>query len=114
MALDPEARRKLAWGLAIAADFAQIVFFPIFGEGFASPLNDALDIGVGIALLALLGWHWSFVPAFAAELIPGVDMIPTWTASVLLATRGAGGGAKPPTEEVELKDVTPAAKKIEP
>lgn len=112
MTLDQSSRRKLAWALAIAADFTQIVAFPIFGEGFASPLNDALDLGIGVALLALLGWHWSFVPAFAAELIPGVDMVPTWTASVLLATRGAG--AKPPTQEVTVKNVTPSAKRLEP
>lgn len=112
MALDQNSRRRLAWTLAIAADFTQIVAFPLFGEGFASPLNDALDLGIGIALLALLGWHWSFVPAFAAELIPGVDMVPTWTASVLLATRGSG--PKPPTQAVEVKNVTPPAKRLEP
>jgi len=31
----------------------------------------------------LLGWHWEFLPAFAGELIPGVDLVPFWTLSVM-------------------------------
>jgi hypothetical protein len=34
-------------------------------------------------LVHLLGWHWEFLPAFAAELVPGVDLVPFWTLSVL-------------------------------
>jgi hypothetical protein len=34
----------------------------------------------------MLGWHWAFLPAFAAELIPGVDLFPTWTAAVAYVT----------------------------
>jgi hypothetical protein len=30
----------------------------------------------------LLGWHWEFLPAFAAELVPGVDLVPFWTIAV--------------------------------
>jgi hypothetical protein len=35
----------------------------------------------------LLGWHWAFVPSFLAELVPGLDLVPTWTLAVLIATR---------------------------
>ncbi len=45
-----------------------------------------LDIVVGAVLCKMLGWHWAFLPAFAAELIPGVDLIPTWTAAVAYVT----------------------------
>src|SRR5258708_26177810 len=41
----------------------------------------------GGIMIGLLGWHWSFLPTFAAELIPGLDLIPTWTAAVFLVTR---------------------------
>jgi hypothetical protein len=34
-----------------------------------------------------LGWHWAFLPTLAAELIPGLDLFPTWTAAVFFVTR---------------------------
>ncbi len=34
------------------------------------------------ALVKLLGWHWEFLPAFGAELVPGVDLVPFWTLAV--------------------------------
>jgi hypothetical protein len=111
MALDVTLRHRLALGIAVGADFLQIVAFPFFAPGLSSPADDALDIAVGAALFALLGWHWSFVPAFAAELIPGFDLVPTWTASVLLALRGKRGAEAPAEPE---KNVTPPARKLEP
>lgn len=86
----PAGRRRAARLLALGADLLQVVLFPLFGEGFASPVNDALDLAVGAALIKLVGFHWSFLPAIGAELLPGVDLAPTWTAAVLLAT-GSGG-----------------------
>ena len=80
-------RHRLALGIALAVDFLQIVAFPLFAPGLASPLDDVLDVAAGASLIALLGWHWSFLPAFAVELIPGLDLVPSWTASVLLAVR---------------------------
>ncbi len=73
--------------LAVLADAIQLGFIPIFAEGAASPVNDVLDIAVGIVMIALVGWHWVFVPAFVAELIPFADLAPTWTIAVLIATR---------------------------
>jgi hypothetical protein len=35
----------------------------------------------------LLGWHWEFLPAFVAEVIPGVELVPSWTFAVLEPTR---------------------------
>ena len=64
----------------------QIAAAPLFGEGFASPLNDVLDIVVAAALIRLLGFHWVLLPTLAAEAVPGLDLAPTWTASVLLIT----------------------------
>ncbi len=76
--------------VAIAADVLQIVVFPLFAGGAASPWNDALDLAVAAALTVLVGWHWAFLPSFLAELVPGLDLVPTWTASVFFATRGMG------------------------
>lgn len=72
----------------MAADLLQIVVFPLFAGGAASPWNDALDVAVAGAMIWLVGWHWSFLPSFLAELVPGLDLVPTWTASVFFATRG--------------------------
>src|SRR6059058_3056486 len=80
------AQRK-AWFVAILADAIQIVGMPLFVEGAFSPLDTALDVDVGAVLIKLLGWHWAFLPTFAAELVPGLDLFPTWTAAVFFATR---------------------------
>jgi hypothetical protein len=79
----------------MVADLAQLVVFPAFSEGVLSLLNDALDVVVAIALTALVGWHWAFLPSFVSELIPFWDLVPTWTAAVLFVTRE--GPAPPPT-----------------
>jgi len=68
--------------LAILADIVQIVVFPLFVEGAASPADDILDLAVAGVLSYLLGWHWEFLPSFAAKLIPGVDFVPLWTLAV--------------------------------
>jgi hypothetical protein len=72
--------------IAILADFVQIVLLPA-SETFLFPLNEAMDVVIALAMIALLGWHWAFLPAFLAELIPFFDLVPTWTAAVLIATR---------------------------
>jgi len=68
--------------LAIMADALQIVVFPLFAEGALSPADDLLDVAVAAVLVHLLGWHWEFLPAFAVELVPGVDLVPFWTMAV--------------------------------
>ncbi len=80
--LSPGARLRAAMVLAVVADVFQLVIFPLFFEGVASPAEDALDLGIGIALITLLGWHWEFLPSFFAKLLPGVDMVPFWTMAV--------------------------------
>ena len=90
------ARIRAARFLAIAADVVQIAGFPLFAPGAASPVNDFLDVAVGAALTWLVGWHWSFLPSFVAELVPGLDLVPTWTAAVLFATRGGSGITRQP------------------
>lgn len=82
------AARRLAWFIAISADAVQFLAMPLFGEGLFSPINDALDVIVSVMFFVLLGWHPALMPALLAELIPGVDLVPTWTAAVFLATRG--------------------------
>ena len=75
-------RLRAAMILAIVADVLQMVVFPLFVEGAASPADDVLDLGIGGALTYLLGWHWEFLPSFLAKLVPGVDLVPFWTLAV--------------------------------
>ena len=85
----PRARRptpRAAWVVAIVADLVQLVAFPFFGEGVFSPVNDALDVLVSIVLLRLLGWHVALLPALAAELVPVLDLVPTWTLAVAVVS----------------------------
>ena len=81
--LSPSSRFQAAMILAMAADAVQIFVFPLFAEGALSPADDVLDIAVAAVLINLLGWHWEFLPAFLAELVPGVDLVPFWTLAVV-------------------------------
>jgi hypothetical protein len=78
----PRLRFRIAAILAIAADALQIFVFPLFFQGALSPAEDVLDLAVAVILVRLLGLHWEFLPAFAAELVPGVDLVPFWTFAV--------------------------------
>ena len=77
---------RMAWAIAIIADTLQIAALPFFAEGAMSPLDTGLDLIVAAALTKLLGWHWAFLPTFTAELVPGLDLVPTWTAAVFYVT----------------------------
>jgi hypothetical protein len=88
-----DGRRRLARGIALAVDALQIVILPILFPG--SPWNNALDLVTGVVMVWLLGWHVAFLPTFLTELIPFVDLFPTWTVAVLFVTRKK----KPPSSE---------------
>jgi hypothetical protein len=64
---------QMAMILAMSGDALQLFVMPFYAEGALSPADDVLDVAVAAILVRLLGWHWEFLPAFAAELIPGVD-----------------------------------------
>jgi hypothetical protein len=83
IAASTRSRCQAAMSLAMAADALQILVFPLFAEGALSPADDLLDVAVAAVLVRLLGRHWEFLPAFAAELVPGVDWVPFWTLAVL-------------------------------
>jgi hypothetical protein len=78
----------IARGLAVAVDLSQVALG-------ATPVNDVVDVATAIAMVALVGWHWAFLPTFLAELVPFVDLVPTWTLAVMLSTRGRTGPVAP-------------------
>ena len=79
------SRRQKAAALVVAGlvDLLQMGGFGLFGWGFASPFEDALDLLTALALMAICGFKWQFVLAFFIELLPVADLFPTWTALVL-------------------------------
>ena len=98
--------------MAVLADVTQIVLFPLFAGGAASPWNDALDLAIGAALTAMIGWHWAFLPSFFAELVPGLDLVPTWTAAVFFATRPGARPTSPVERRPDAIDVEVVDRKL--
>jgi len=92
--MTPE-RVRLARLIALAADFVQVLAFPLFFGGGLSIVNDALDVAVAILMTWLLGWSWAFAPTFLMELMPVLDLFPTWTAAVYWVTRGRAQDSAP-------------------
>lgn len=70
--------------IAVTVDLAQIALLP----AELTPLNNVIDVATAAVLVALVGWHWAFLPSFAVEMVPFVDLVPSWTMAVLFATRG--------------------------
>jgi hypothetical protein len=72
-----------ALAIAVVADLLQLVIFPLFIEGAFSPMDDLLDVAIGVMMVKLVGWHWAFLPSFLGKLIPFADELPCWTMAVL-------------------------------
>ena len=92
----------IARALAVLVDLSQVALLP----AELTPLNNAIDVATAIAMVSLVGWHWAFVPTFLAEMVPFVDLVPSWTLAVMVATRGRVG-APPPTVVVEPPPAEP-------
>ena len=73
-------RRRMCLALAVAviADALQILLLP-FARTF---VESAVDVVAMILTTWILGFHLLLLPTFVIELVPIVDLIPTWTACV--------------------------------
>ncbi|MBC7368710.1 MAG: hypothetical protein H7343_18195 [Undibacterium sp.] len=73
-------RCALSLACALAADGLQWLF---------PPLWVLYDGTMAVALLLIWGWRWEIAVAVIPELIPGLDLFPTWTLFVgyLIAVR---------------------------
>jgi len=91
-----------AYAIAISVDVMQICLFPLFSEGIASPLDDVSDVVVCLILSQLIGFHVAFLPTFFIKLIPVIEIAPTWTLAVIIATRHrVAANGKPEVVDVE-------------
>src|SRR5215472_739026 len=91
--LSPGPQFRLAMLLAIVADALQLIVFPAFVAGALSPADDLLDFAMAAIMVRLVGWHWEFIPSFVAKLIPGIDLVPSWTLAVAHVYRRAKNSA---------------------
>lgn len=87
-------RVRLAYATAVATDILQLALGP-FGWAFT---DEILDVAAFLVISRLLGFHLLLLPTFAIELFPVVDMVPTWTGSVviLVALRKKQRAVEPP------------------
>ena len=98
------SRIRAAYGVAIATDILQFALGP-FGWVF---VDEILDVIALILTTRLLGFHPLLLPSFVLELVPVVDVLPTWTACVALVV--AMRKKQPPSPEGEQPltiDATP-------
>ena len=103
-------RVRAAYGVAIATDVLQFALGPL-GWFFA---DEILDVIALVATTKLLGFHPLLLPSFVLELVPVVDVLPSWTGCVALVValrkkqrvEAPGGDDHPQTIDVKPTKVT--------
>jgi hypothetical protein len=90
------SRLQTAWVVAVLVDGLQMLIAP---TEFTGPMAWVLDAGVDLVtmgvMIFLVGFHWAFLPSFVTKLLPFVDLAPTWTLALFIATRDRRGLAPP-------------------
>lgn len=76
-----KGQKRMALAVAGAVDMLQIAVVPLFLAGYA--IEDFLDVVAAVILVAICGFKWQFAAGFFLELVPVVNIFPTWTALVL-------------------------------
>jgi hypothetical protein len=105
-------RGRIAFALVVAmiADGLQVLMGPLGWFVF----DEIVDVVSMLLICPAIGFHLLLLPTFLVELLPIVDMLPTWTGCVIavvaLRKRGPSGatptsGHLPPVIDVE--DVKP-------
>jgi hypothetical protein len=95
------SRIKAAYAVAIATDVLQVGLGP-FGWAFA---DEILDVIALIVTTRLLGFHPLLLPTFILELVPIIDVVPTWTGCVALVV-AMRKKASPPVTRGDDQSVT--------
>lgn len=99
-------RAVLVMAIALALDGFQFALGPL-GWTFADEVLDVLGLA---AFSLLLGFHPLLLPTFVVELVPVMDMLPTWTAcagAVLMLRKRSGAGEPPVTVPAASAPVPP-------
>lgn len=86
----------IARGIALGIDAMQIGLLPLFAGGAAEGTAAAVDVAAAALFIWLCGFHYAFLPTMVAEVLPMVDLFPSWTAAVWFATRASRRALPPP------------------
>jgi len=82
------SRLRAAWVVAVLVDGLQMITAPAEVTGpMAWVLEVGLDLVTMSVMIFLVGFHWTFLPSFVTKLLPFVDLAPTWTLALFIATR---------------------------
>ena len=80
------SRARLALAIAVVVDAIQL---PLQGASLtgigtlpAEAIDVAIDAATALIITRLIGFHWVLLPTLAIELIPFIDLAPTWVACV--------------------------------
>jgi hypothetical protein len=75
-----------AFVIAIIADLIQFPITAVEATGLFTIPGELADFVVDCfvmgATTVLLGFHWMLLPSLLVEVVPGLDLIPTWTGCV--------------------------------
>ena len=98
-------RMILAFTVAVIADGLQFFLGPL---GWVV-VDQVIDVVAFALTVWAIGFHLLLLPTFAVEFIPGVDMLPTWTACVIavIALRKREQNAPPPPPDLPTKSANP-------
>src|SRR5262249_7452655 len=102
-------RKAIALTIAVLADLTQLVLWPAFAGGAASPFAEALAVAVALALLMTLGVSGRLALALVLELVPGADLFPTWTAVVATIPVRDDASEIAPENAVEAPGIEPGS-----
>ena len=93
-------RIAAAMTIAFVADLLQIVLLPVAWTFVQS----AIDVVAMLLVMGVIGFHLLLLPTFVIEFLPGVDILPTWTACVIAVValrKREQSSERPPAVEVE-------------
>jgi hypothetical protein len=85
-------RIVLAVVVAVVVDALQIPLFPLTWTFFDEVL-DLITMGV---MVWALGFNLLLLPTFILELLPGIEVLPTWTGCVITVIIAPAGSICPP------------------
>jgi hypothetical protein len=84
-------RIVIAYTIAIIADLIEFPISALELTVIAAPvamfMSLTLDVFVFGIMTFLLGFHWLLLPSFLVEVVPGLDMLPTWVGCVWFVVR---------------------------
>jgi hypothetical protein len=70
-----------------------------FGAVLLPPVQWMVDAVTAAVLFGVLGFRWPLLPALAVEVVPGLELFPTWTV-VVLALAATDTHSTPPSTSV--------------